>query len=416
MDEKIAKTAISLNSARPPGWPKPLGKDAMQGLLGEIVSTIGPHTEADPAALVAQELAAFGNAIGRNPHYVVEADRHAANLFVALVGKSARGRKGTSWGYVSRMFRHVDHEWALQHVQPGLSTGEGLIAAIADNPDFERDKRLLIFEDEFSAVLRVMSRWGNTLSTTIRHAWDGRMLQVMTRAAPLSVSNAHISIVAQTTEHDLSRYLPQTDIFNGFANRFLWLSVQRSKLLPDGGGIRKEQLSALEKQLKKSVAFARNQKEIRFSSNAAELWRERYLQLSADVPGLVGAVTSRAESQVRRVALIFALLDRSSEVRSKHLLAAFEVWRYCDESAHFIFGGRSLVTVADKILAVLRGTSKALSRTEISEVLQHHVSSAAISRALHELKDRDLARTKTLHTSGRSANLWQAIPLPEDES
>src|SRR5580692_5026449 len=403
MHEKIAKMAVNLTSARPPGWPKPLGKDALQGLMGDIVSTIEPHSEADPAALVAQELAVFGNAIGRNPHYIVEADRHAANLFVALVGKSARGRKGSSWGHISRMFRHVDHEWALQHVQPGLSTGEGLIAAIADNPDFEKDKRLLIFEDEFSAVLRVMSRWGNTLSTTIRHAWDGRMLQVMTRAAPLRVSNAHISIIAQTTEHDLNRYLINTDLFNGFGNRVLWFSVQRSKLLPDGGGIRNEQLSVLEKQLKKSVEFARNQKEIPFSHNAARLWRERYSQLSADIPGLVGAVTSRAESQVRRVALIFALMDRSSEVRSKHLLAAFEVWRYCDESAFYIFGGRSLVTVEDRILAALNQAEDGLKRTEINLALHHHVSGTAISRALHDLKKQGLVRTKTLKTSGRSA-------------
>ena len=124
----------------------------------------------------------------------------------------------------------------------------------------------------------------------------------------LMVSNAHISVVAQTTEHDLNRYLSQTDIFNGFGNRFLWFSVERSKLLPEGGGIREKDLSVLEKQLKKSVEFARSQKLIPFSHNAAVLWRERYPQLTADVPGLVGAVTSRAESQVRRVALIFALM------------------------------------------------------------------------------------------------------------
>ncbi len=413
MHEKTAKETNALISL-PQGWPKPLGKHALQGWMGDMVGTIGPHTEADPASLVAQALTAYGSVIGPKAYYEVEADRHSANLFVALVGKSARGRKGTSWGYVWRMFRHVDYEWARQHVQPGLSTGEGLIQAIADNVDFEKDKRLLIFEDEFSAVLRVMSRWGNTLSTTIRHAWDRRLLQVMTRAAPLRVSNAHISIVAQTTEHDLNRYLFQTDIFNGFANRFLWFSVQRSKLLPDGGGIRREQLSVLEKELKKSVAFAKDQKEIRFSSNAADLWRERYPQTSADIPGLVGAVTSRAESQVRRVALIFALIDRSREVRSKHLLAALDVWRYCDESAFYIFGGRSLVTVEDRILAALRQAENGLRRTEINLALHHHVSGTAISRALHDLKKQGLVRRKTLKTSGRSAELWQAMPVQEE--
>jgi len=111
----------------------------MHGLLGEIVRTIAPHTEADPAALVLQLLAAFGNVVGRRPHFKVEADHHAPNLFVALVGKSARGRKGTSWGYVLEMLRRVDKDWAENRVQPGLSTGEGLIAMIVDEePDGAR--------------------------------------------------------------------------------------------------------------------------------------------------------------------------------------------------------------------------------------------------------------------------------------
>ena len=131
MHEKHAKDAIGITSA-PAGWPRPMGKAAMHGLVGEIVRTIAPHTEADPAALLLQLLAAFGNVVGRRPHFKVEADHHAPNLFIALVGKSARGRKGTSWGYVLELFRRVDAEWAKQRIQPGLSTGEGLIAMIVD--------------------------------------------------------------------------------------------------------------------------------------------------------------------------------------------------------------------------------------------------------------------------------------------
>jgi hypothetical protein len=236
-----------------------MGKDAMRGLIGQIIRTIAPHTEADSAALVLQFLAAFGNVIGRRPHFQVEADYHAPNLFVALVGKSARGRKGTSWGHILEIFRRVDADWARKRVHPGLSTGEGLIETIADEDSArERDKRILVFEDEFSAVLRVMSRYGNTLSTTLRSAWDGRTLQVMTRQAPLRSTGAHISIIAQTTQHDLERYMGLTDVFNGFANRFLWGCVQRSKLLPTGGGLSEEELTAIVRQVRKRVKFARS--------------------------------------------------------------------------------------------------------------------------------------------------------------
>jgi hypothetical protein len=392
-----------------------MGKEAMHGLLADIIGTIEPHTEADSAALTLQFLAAFGNVVGRQAHFKVEADRHYPNLFIALVGKSARGRKGTSWGYMREMFRQVDKPWTKERVQPGLSTGEGLIQAIADNrlKSDAADKRLMVFEDEFSNVLRVMSRWGNTLSTTLRSAWDGRKLQVMTRESPLRASGVHISIIAHTTQHDLDRYLNQTDIFNGFANRFLWGSVKRSKLLPNGGGVPKQQLSRLTEKLKKSVEFAKNQKEVGLSANAARLWTRTYPRLTAEAAGLFGAATSRAEAQVRRLALIYALLDQSATVRSVHLLAALEVWRFCEESARFIFGGRSTASVRDRVRTILKESENTLTRTQISQALKHHVSSAEITEALESLREERLVRKKSIKTGGRSAEVWIAEPQKE---
>jgi hypothetical protein len=398
-----------------PGWPKPLGKDAMYGVLGDIISSIGPHTEADPAALALQFLGAFGNVVGRKPHFKIGATRHSPNLFVALVGRSARGRKGTSWGFVEEMFRLVDKSWTKERVQPGLSTGEGLIQAIADDgSDSEApDKRLLVFEDEFSAVLRVMSRWGNTLSTTLRHGWDGRPLQVLTRESPKRASEAHISIIAHTTQHDLQRYLNLTDVFNGFANRFLWACVQRSKLLPNGGGISKERLSRLAQRLKKSVEFATCQEEVELSTNAAALWEATYPRLTADAPGLFGAAITRSEAQARRLALTYALLDKSPQVRSRHLNAALEVWRFCEDSARFIFGDQPTGGVENKLLTTLRNAEAGLTRTQINQALRHHVPSELIRRSLDQLRESGLVHKKSVKTGGRSAEVWLAGPSKE---
>jgi len=269
-----------------------------------------------------------------------------------------------------------------------------------------RDKRLLVFEDELSAVLRVMNRWNNTLSTTLRHAWDQRTLQVMTRQEPLRASRAHISIIAQTTQFDLERYLNLTDIFNGFANRFLWGCVQRSKLLPNGGGIREKQLFALARKLRQRVKFATRQRRIGLSANAACLWKRIYPKISSDAPGQFGAATSRAEAQVRRIALIYALLDASSKVRTVHLRAALEVWRFCEDSARFIFGGRSAITLEDKILVILRRAETGLTRTQISKALQHHAPSLEITQALEELRRKSLVRKKSVKTNGRSSEVW----------
>src|SRR5688572_20525189 len=85
----------------PPDWPQPAAA-AFAGLAGEIVHTIGPHTEADPVAILAQLLIAFGAACGRGAWFQVEATRHHPNQFLVLVGESAKARKGSSWDHVCR--------------------------------------------------------------------------------------------------------------------------------------------------------------------------------------------------------------------------------------------------------------------------------------------------------------------------
>src|SRR5436189_281505 len=84
-------TPLSSLSSRPFApllWPEPLGEAAFHGIAGEIVRSIEPHTEADPAALLLTLLAALGNLIGPGPYAQVEATRHGLNLFVAIVGPS----------------------------------------------------------------------------------------------------------------------------------------------------------------------------------------------------------------------------------------------------------------------------------------------------------------------------------------
>ena len=51
-------------------WPV-MDQAAYQGIAGEVVRTIEPHTEADPVAILIQFLTSVGNLIGRCPYYQV---------------------------------------------------------------------------------------------------------------------------------------------------------------------------------------------------------------------------------------------------------------------------------------------------------------------------------------------------------
>jgi hypothetical protein len=54
---------------------------------------------------------------------------------VILVGDTSKARKGSSRRQSHRLFDRVDPEYARERVMGGLASGEGLIAAVADNPD-----------------------------------------------------------------------------------------------------------------------------------------------------------------------------------------------------------------------------------------------------------------------------------------
>jgi len=88
--------------------PPTLAESAFYGLAGLAVRTLAPHTEADPAAILLQFLAAFGNLVGPAPHCTVGSTRHSLNLFVVLVGESSKARKGTSWRQIAGLFHEAD--------------------------------------------------------------------------------------------------------------------------------------------------------------------------------------------------------------------------------------------------------------------------------------------------------------------
>ena len=68
---------------------------------------------------------------------------------------------------------------------------------------------------------------------------------------------------------------------------------------------------------------------------------------------MFGAITSRAEAQVMRMACIYALLDQSVLIRKPHLEAALAVWGYAEDSARHVFGDATGDPVADQIRTAL---------------------------------------------------------------
>jgi hypothetical protein len=404
---------------RGPHEPPPLAPQAFHGIVGEVVRAIDPHTEADPAAVLLTFLAAIGNLIGPGPHAKVEASRHGLRLFVALVGESSKARKGTSEDRVRDLLRPVDPLWEQRRIQTGISSGEGIIAQVRDEEGgtdaaepavvASRDPRMLLIEPELGNLLKVMNREGNTASPVLRCAWDGKTLQTLTKNYAQRATGAHISLIGHTTRQELRRYLNQTEAANGFGNRFLWVCVRRSKILPFGGRV--VELGRLSQELRTAVAQARQIEEVEWGQAAGRLWASIYGELSAGAPGLFGAVTGRAEAQVLRLAALYAVLDGHAFIQSVHLLAALAVWGYCETSAALIFGYPLGDPLADLLEERLKPSPKGLIRTHLWSSVANHYSLERFNAALALLERSGRARVAwDDSTGGRPAQRWFWVP------
>ncbi len=401
-------------------WPAPLGPVALTGLAGDIVRTLAPHTESDPAALLFQFLTAFGNCVNGGPHFLVENTRHPGRLFTAIVGESAKARKGTSWQQIRALFEAADEAWAGK-ITGGLSSGEGLIWAVRDPSTSQGkngaetvdegvpDKRLLVVEGELASVLKNIGRESNILSVVLRNAWDSGKLRTLTKSSPVTATGAHISVVGHITLPELRRTLAATDQQNGFANRFLWVCARRSQLLPDGGSLADQDHDRLCRRVALALAEARKVSRLTRTPDAGQLWHEIYAELADERPGLAGAVTSRAEAQVLRLSLLYALLEGSPCIDREHLLAARECWRYCEDSARFIFGDKLDNAEAEVIRTALASAGeRGLGRLEIIGLFSNHLSGRRLDDTLALLAGHGFAYERQEATGGRPASRWFA--------
>jgi hypothetical protein len=402
-----------------PPWPKPPPPVAFHGPLGAFVNAIAPHSEADPFGVLLQALVMFGNAVGRGPYYQVESTRHYPNEFLIEVGDSATGRKGTGTDRVLALFHAADPGWKANNIRGGLSSGEGLIAAVRDpshqkQPIKEKgrvvgyqevevdggveDKRCMVIETEFGRTLRVMARESNTLSAVIRQAFDSGDLAVLTKNAARA-TGAHISVIGHITSRELRALLSGVDVANGFANRFLWACVRRARELPFGGS--EVDLSGHAARIAASLDFARAVGRVVMTAAARVVWEGEYGRLTTPGPGALGDVLSRGAPHAVRLAMLYALGDRSGVITDDHLNAALEVWDACARSAAHIFGGGTGDREADRILEALRDAPGGMTRTQIRRnVFQDHHPSDRIKTALQTLLSCGLIRQETDRETG----------------
>ena len=325
LEEWVSPAAARASAVTMTDWPV-LEPVALYGLAGDIVNTLDEYTEADKAAVLFNVLAMFGTFVGPKPRMIVDGSIHTARVFVVVVGNTSRARKSTATAQTRRLFADVDEDWCDDGIRSGFASGEALIKELAE----AEDPRCLIVEPEFATVLARAGRDGSILSMTMRNTWDGGAVANRRASGSVIAKDHHVGVIAQTTREELQRQLSATEQANGFANRFLFVAAKRSKHLADAPTPPDELYKDLARRIAAAATKAQGIGVMKRSEDGRLAWEEIYNNIDDDVHGIHGALVARAEAQMLRLQMQYALLDGSSEISMEHVAAARAAWDYCE--------------------------------------------------------------------------------------
>src|SRR5262245_32784526 len=187
--------------------------------------------------------------------------------------------------------------------------------------------------------------------------------------------------------------------------------VKRSKMLPFGGDALEDGvILEFGERLKETILLVSCIGRVGWTTPARDAWKAVYPQLSEGQPGLLGAVTSRAEAQCVRLALIYTLLDGKANIDLPHIKAALAVWEYAEASAAHIFGASLGDHVADEILRALqRAGPEGMTRTTIRDLFGRNQSGDRIGAALALLMNLGRAKPAIRDSGGRPCEVWIAM-------
>jgi hypothetical protein len=374
-----------------PKQPGPVWDDSiLYGPAGRLIQKASSFNESHPAGMLVDFIVSLGSVIGRGPYFNISATKHFCNEFMARIGDSAKSRKGTGRDVIDQVLKMVDVKWYSDRIRGGFGSGEAIVNEIRDSTVEQRmnhktgqmenkiipgidDKRLCIREGELANILVLASKTGERADVVLRDAWDSKPLRNIVKGKTkdgFSNSNKceepHVSISADTTIHELRQKMPVGADANGFGNRFLYVYVYRVKDCPQGS----PELDWTDEIVlfQKIVQFARTVKHVSMTKRARQWWNNNYARLEHEGPdGLAGKMTTRGAAHVRRIAMLYALIDQRDQIDLEHFQAAEKLWSYCEESALFIFNGATREQL--RILNWIENRSTAVTFNQIREEL-----------------------------------------------
>jgi hypothetical protein len=442
-EKRLSKTHEFIEADE--GWDLPAGESrplppmheaALYGTLGRAARVLSAHTQADVIALLHMIVAWFGNVVGFRPFTQVHnSPPHRANIGVVAVGRTGTGRKTTAW-FAVRDFLSMPFEALLarhqtwtawswdENVTANVKSGEYVVHMIRDEITTAAghvsdagifDKRKLVYEPEFSRLLKDKGKEGNTLSEIHRQTHDETTLHNGAKTSPEKATAQHVSWVCTSTQRDIEAHLAPDDLSNGFANRDMFCIAARSAQT-DTGDARAAMspvVSALFDALLASDPYDTGWDGfVPFTPEALAYWDSiaNGFDPVLVTDDLVGDMEVRFGFHVLKLALIEALANGSRVIELEHLVPALAIRHHGIGAIEYLF--RSVVGAnGSKVLEKMHDHSeRRITATEVRDLFSRNLLKRGQVALMDGLVRQGLIRRVEVKVAaGRPPTAWELV-------
>ena len=286
------------------------------------------------------------------------------NFYICEVGTSALTRKGTAWGRGLDILRRLHVQPPGQQpptltIVPGVGSAEGLLDCL------EGDRRVLVVsEEEFRSLLTKAKQEAlSNLIPKLTALFDCPDVETLiTRKNTVIANEPFVAIVTGTTKEWLERSLLESDIHGGFANRFIYLIGEPKSPMafpPKINANRRDEIVQKINEIRlwaEGIEQSPSKGEIILSPDAIAVFEpyyaENYSQSNQD--SVASNLIRRMPLHAMKLALLYAALDKSMEIKKEHMEAAIAAIRIFERLCYWhLCGFRRFqkVTTREKSIA-----------------------------------------------------------------
>ncbi|MBI4201203.1 MAG: DUF3987 domain-containing protein [Chloroflexi bacterium] len=390
--------------------------DAWRGPFDRYRQMVSPTTEASDSYHFWCFATVYGATLGRRVG-IYHARTLYPNMYAVLVGPTGWGRKDTAEHRALAIWTelHADDLKAEQpkyEYIPGVGSAEGLIDALGGE-----GKTVLVRESEFLGLLRKARQDSvSNLIPQLTALYDCPELHTLrTRSRPVTCKNLFLSILSGTTHKWLKDAISERDILGGFANRFIFVPNIPKPPLPHPPAIDKGSHDALLDELNNIRRWAEAHGGcLEVSREAVDIfatWYEGFYAW-AQGDGLLPALAVRFQDYIWKLALLFAVADRSAVIGVEHVSPAISVMEWQKEANRILFAdfsrsGKEQEETALQLLQQQPG--HIMKKRDMYRVL--HLTANKLDRLMESLVRVGMVQETAIGRNGTSSMAYQLVTL-----